>query len=81
MAGLLTCSVLACAHPASRINFDFPQVPPEPKLESVVPERGGIWMNEKDAKADLEYRAKLQSIIDQLRVYWERTHGDGATAR
>ncbi len=48
-------------------------------MESVVPDRNdktgelGIWMHGKDARADLSYRAKLQTIIDEARAYWQRT--------
>lgn len=77
MAGLLTCFIAACGSQPTRVNYNFPTVPAEPRLGSAVVDKNdksgeaGIWMNTPDVKADLEYRAKLQTIIEQLRVYWE----------
>lgn len=78
----MTCSITACASPPIRVSYDFPTVPGEPKLGSAVVDKNdktgelGIWLNQTDIKADLSHRAKLQSIIDQLKVYWEKTHGN-----
>ncbi len=67
--------VASCAA-VPRVSFTPPDVPPPVTCPSAIAKDGGVWMNEKDAKALLKERVILRSIIDQYRAYWEKTRGN-----